>query len=225
MSLSNRNRTVRSAQSRRTIALSRRMLVRGAGGGAAAAAFRSSPSLSALARQDSQATPIAGGDGVVMHPVYSFEGQFTDVVPVGLVPRGIRIDIPFTGEVVTGPFEGADVDGIDYLLLRADGVGVMDVHRRMTSREGHVISVSASGYVIMPTGVELPPPDVMLSPDFVWPDMDVSLYGSTFYETGAADLAWLNHTVLVAIGRANLGTWALSATMYAFTPIPELASG
>ena len=60
-----------------------------------------------------------------MEAVYRFEATLTESVPVGLVPEGVRLDVHFEGEVVEGALTGARVRGIDYLLLRADGVGVI----------------------------------------------------------------------------------------------------
>lgn len=159
-----------------------------------------------------------------MQEVYSFEAEFTDIMPVGLTPRGIRIDLPYLGTVVTGPFEGATVQGTDYLLIRADGVGVMDVRTLMITPDDEVISFRASGYGLMPAGVELPPPEVVVSPDFVWPDIEVTLQGFALFETGSETLGWLNRTALAVGGTASLGTRALFATVYAISAIPELIS-
>jgi hypothetical protein len=158
-----------------------------------------------------------------MHEVLRFEAQFTGMVPFGLTPRGIRFDFPYAGTVVTGPLTGATVQGTDYLLFRADGVGVMDVRTAVTTEVG-AASLQATGYILMPEGIELPP-DMMLDPNIVWPDMDTMLHGFGLFETGAADLAWLNRAALAFRGTANPGTGALQATFYAFNPIPELTQG
>jgi hypothetical protein len=62
-----------------------------------------------------------------MDLLYRLEGQMTETVPIGLVPEGVRLDVYFEGRLTHGQLAGARVRGIDYLLLRADGVGVTDV--------------------------------------------------------------------------------------------------
>lgn len=202
--------------------VSRRNAIRAAGGTAAALAGARLP-LAASGRY-AQATPDTSEE-TSPELVYAFEAQFTSVVPVGLTLRGVRLDLPYVGEVVEGPLTGATVGGTDYLLLRGDGVGVMDVRAFMTTQEGDTVAVMAEGYVFMPEGAELPPPDVFLSPDFVWPDMDLTLRGFALYETGSASLEWFNRAALIIGGRANMGTGTLYVTAHAFYPIPGRTSG
>ena len=38
---------------------------------------------------------------------YAFEGRFTNIVPVGLTPLGLRVDLDFTGTITEGPLTGA----------------------------------------------------------------------------------------------------------------------
>ena len=56
-----------------------------------------------------------------MKLAYRFEAMLTEVVPIGLVPEGIRLDAFFKGSITDGPLSGATLRGIDYLLLRAEG--------------------------------------------------------------------------------------------------------
>jgi len=140
-----------------------------------------------------------------MEPLYRFEASLTKVVPVGLVPEGVRLDVHFDGQVTAGAFVGAHVSGIDYLLLRGDGVGVIDAYEILDAGDGRVVSAHAQGYVVPPDGVELPPPNVLLSPDFVWPDLPLPLHGFALYRTGASDLAHLNRIAASFQGHVNVG--------------------
>jgi hypothetical protein len=203
--------------------VSRRNVIRAAGGTAAALAGAQLP-LAARERYALQATPDAAEE-TPLELVYAFEARFTGALPVGVTLRGVRLDLPYTGEVVEGPLTGAAVGGTDYLLLRPDGVGVMDVRAFITTQEGDIVAVKAGGYVFMPEGVELPPPDVFLSPDFVWPDMDFTLRGFGLYETGSAALEWFNRAALIIGGTANMGPGTLYATAHAFYPIPGRTTG
>ena len=144
--------------------------------------------------------------------LYRLEATFTDLVTIGLVPEGLRLDAHFSGSVVDGDFAGASVRGTDYLLFRSDGVGVLDVWEVLATERGSV-SVRAGGYLLPPTGFELPPPEVLLSEEFQWPDIALPFHGFAMYRTGAAGLDWLNRTIATFTGEANpgLGTLVVSA--------------
>ena len=136
--------------------------------------------------------------------LYRFEATFTDLVPIGLVPEGLRLDPHFSGSVVDGDFAGASVRGTDYLLFRSDGVGVLDVWEVLATESGSV-SVRAGGYLLPPTGFELPPPEVLLSEEFQWPDIALPIHGFAVYRTGAAGLELLNRTIATFTGEVNPG--------------------
>ena len=140
-----------------------------------------------------------------MEPLYRFEGSLTETVPVGLVPEGIRLDVRFEAQVTAGLLVGARVRGIDYLLLRGDGVGVIDAYETVEAGDGRVVSAHAQGYVVPPESVELPPPEVLLSPEFAWPDLPLPMHGFALYRTGASDLAHLNRMAASFQGHVNVG--------------------
>src|SRR5205814_2380607 len=118
------------------------------------------------------------------------------IVPIGLVPEGVRLDVSFQGSIVEGPLAGATLRGIDYLLLRADGVGIIDAYEVASTAAGQHLSLHAQGYLTPPAGMQFPPPDVLLSPDFKWPDVPLPMHGFVLGRTGAPELAWLNRTAL-----------------------------
>ena len=64
---------------------------------------------------------------------HAFEATFERIVVIGLVPEGGRLDAHFSGAITEGPLTGWRVDGIDYLLLRHDGIGVIDVREVLSS--------------------------------------------------------------------------------------------
>ncbi len=141
-----------------------------------------------------------------MELLYRFEASLTETVLVGHVPEGIRLDVHFEGQVTAGALVGARLRGIDYLLLRGDGVGVIDAYETIDAGDGRVVSARAQGYMVPPEGVELPPPEVLLSPDFTWPDdLPFSLRGFALYRTGAPDLAHLNRIVASFHGHLDVG--------------------
>jgi len=141
-----------------------------------------------------------------MDLAYRFEADLTEVVPVGLVPEGIRFDAYFSGQIVEGPLSGATLRGIDYFLLRSDGVGVVDAYELISTTADQHVSTHAQGYITPPPEVQLPPPEELLSPEFRWPDVPLPTHGFVLYRTGVEDLAWMNRIALAFEGTANMGT-------------------
>jgi len=64
---------------------------------------------------------------------YSFQAQVTRIAPIGLVPGGLRSDVGFTGTLTDGPLVGSTIEGVDYLLIRHDGVAVIDARELITA--------------------------------------------------------------------------------------------
>jgi len=135
---------------------------------------------------------------------YTAEASVTEVVPVGRVRDGIRVDVRFEGTVLGGKLLGGDVQGIDYLLLRADGVGVVDLRETVHLPGGASFSISASGYVVGPH--PLPTGEDVLEPGFAWPELDLPVHGSAMARASLPGLAWMNRTMLTFAGSYNLGT-------------------
>ncbi len=150
-----------------------------------------------------------------MELLYHFDAALTEIVPIGLVPEGVRLDVHFEGAVTEGVLAGTHVRGVDYLLLRADGVGVIDAYEAITADDGRALSAHARGYIVPPPGVEMPPPEVLLDPDFRWPDAPLPMHGFVLYRTGAASWQELNSTAAAFEGSANVGAGALIVTAQA----------
>ncbi|MGH3758211.1 DUF3237 family protein [Actinophytocola sp.] len=143
---------------------------------------------------------------------YRLDAKFTKLGPIGLTPDGIRMDNEFAGHIAEGVLTGATVTGVDYFRIRADGVGVVDGHEVLV-HDGATVAVTITGYVLPPAGMPMPSPEVLLSPDFAWPDAPFTVEVFATFETGAPKLAELNRTTVVHTGRANMATGEL--TIYA----------
>ena len=156
-----------------------------------------------------------------MDLLYRLEAQPTEILPIGLVPEGVRLDVYFDGRLTHGQLAFARVRGIDYLLLRSDGVGVLDVREAVVADEGQV-EVKAQGYLVPPDDVELPPPDVILAPGFTWPDVALPLQEFALLRTGVAEWQDLNTTIAALEGSVNPGTGQLVLEARAVKPAGAL---
>lgn len=152
-----------------------------------------------------------------MEPLYRFEARITAMVPIGLMPEGVRLDAHFEGRVVEGELAGATVAGIDYLRFRSDGVGVLDV-REVLMRDGDCVEVRAGGYVIPAAGVALPSAEVMLAPEFEWPEVELPVHGFATFATATQQWQQLNRTVGTFNGIANPGAGTLVIEAHALIP-------
>lgn len=136
--------------------------------------------------------------------LYRFEADL-NVTPIGLAPDGLRMTVDYEGTISTGMLVGARVWGTDPLLLRADGVGVIDTAKTIsdgtTALYEHV-----HAYCMPPDGLEVPPPEAILDPSFAWPDVDFPIVGSSMFLTGSTEYAHLNTTVAAIEGWANFAT-------------------
>lgn len=70
-----------------------------------------------------------------------------NMVNYGLTPHGNRLDVFFEGEMTSGFLTGK-MQGVDYFLMRADGVGVIDVRASIMTIDGSVLSAQISGYIL-----------------------------------------------------------------------------
>ena len=100
------------------------------------------------------------------------------MINYGLTPLGHRIDVVFEGRLSGGIVTGS-LQGVDYFLMRADGVGQVDVRGTITTEDEAVISVCISGYVI---GSKFIDPAVKLV-------------------TGDERYKWLGETIICGTGR------------------------
>ena len=127
--------------------------------------------------------------------LYEEKLKFLPVVPIGPVPEGRRVDVPFSGDV-SGPSIHGKVDGVDYVLFRPDGVGLMHVHAVITADGGDRISVEVSGFL---TASE---------------EGRFALKGALTYQTGSKEFAWLNSTQGIVDGIVDMSTMELNAKIF-----------
>jgi len=143
-----------------------------------------------------------------MSLLYRFEGTLGDIAPIGPVPGGIRIDIPFTGSLTDGELAGGAGRGDEYLLQRADGVGVIDA-RDTFEIPGGYLHAQARGFVTPPPGIAMAPVEAMLAPDFEPPDVRMRIDGFALCQTGVPAYERLNRTLVKIDGWVNNATGEL----------------
>lgn len=141
---------------------------------------------------------------------YAFTARLEAVTPVGLTVRGLRLDIAFRGRVTEGALAGATIEGVDYLLVRPDGVGVIDARERISDGGRALAAVRAHGFVVPPW--PRPSPEAILDEGFAWPDAGIPLHGVHFWEPSDPALAAAAATVFGFTGSANLATGALAVS-------------
>lgn len=142
------------------------------------------------------------------HPLlYRFEAQL-EVTPIGLVPEGIRMANAFEGRVTRGIMEGARVWGIDHLLLRSDGVAVIDAQKAISQGDTHLYE-HVRGYGLPPQGLQMPPLETLLDPSFEWPDVLFPILGSSTFRAAAPELQYLNRAISRIDGWFSFATGSL----------------
>lgn len=114
---------------------------------------------------------------------------------LGAVLTGRRRIIPILGGRFNGPLLSATIlpGGADWQLVAADGTAIIDTRYSARTDDGYNVYISTSGF-------RSGPPEV-LARLAAGENVDPSLYSfriTARIETGAPDLAWMNHTVFVA---------------------------
>jgi hypothetical protein len=115
-----------------------------------------------------------------------------DLVSLGAVPAGERRVVAILGGSFEGPQLRGEIlaGGADWQLARKDGVLELDARYVLKEQSGSLIQVVSQGY-------RHGPPDV-LAALARGEEVDPAAYffrTAMRFETGAADLAWLNKTM------------------------------
>jgi hypothetical protein len=148
-------------------------------------------------------------------PYGILEGQIVGQDFIGLVPEGLRFDGHSSGVITEGLLAGATTSGVDYMLYRHDGVGVIDVRGFSVHPDGFSVSMTMKGFVGEPSPGSF---EAMLDPAFEPPDVDIPLHGAAWFQTMAPEYAFLNHTVFGFSGTINMATGVLRVTYRSLAP-------
>jgi hypothetical protein len=105
---------------------------------------------------------------------------------VGRTPAGVRMDIEIEGDFDPGGRVTGHFSGVDYFLVRPDGVAQLNVHGTATSPEGDIVAFRATGLARLA------------------PDRTATGRLAVTFLTAADRLAWLNGVVGFGVSRADM---------------------
>lgn len=131
---------------------------------------------------------------------------------IGETPEGIRVNFYVTGGEVTGDRLNGTVlpVGGDWLTLRRDGVGILDVRATIETDDGALIYVTYTG--ILETGEDgyqrFLEGDLPKAP---------TIRGAPRFLTAHPDYLWLNRLQCINIGEANLEDYVVNYDLFALT--------
>ncbi|HEX9132353.1 MAG TPA: DUF3237 domain-containing protein [Ktedonobacteraceae bacterium] len=129
--------------------------------------------------------------------LYEISAYLASPLAIGENPHGNRQIVPVTG----GSFEGPRLKGTvlpnggDWLLVRPDGVGELDVRATLQTDDGALIYVTYRGYLTKI--LELSP---RWSAGEHIPHEEYYFAATPYFETSAAQYAWLQQVVTIAMG-------------------------
>ena len=121
---------------------------------------------------------------------------------IGPMPEGLRLNIYLEGGEVVGPHLNGKVRpvGADWLTIRSDGVGILDICATFETRDGALIYVAYQGMADAGSngyqkflGGKLPD--------------KVPIRGAPRFHTSHPKYLWLNRIQCLNVGEADLVNW------------------
>jgi hypothetical protein len=130
--------------------------------------------------------------------LYAIDVHLEEGLQIGDTKRGARLIVPLKGGSFEGPrLKGTLIPGgADWLLVRSDGVGELDVRGTLRTDDGALLYYQLRGYLtnFLPTIASRWPE---------WEGIPRDQYSFTvtpYYETSAPQYAWLAQTVCLGLG-------------------------
>jgi hypothetical protein len=129
---------------------------------------------------------------------------------IGPTPEGIRVNFyPISGEVSGPKIRGRVLPrGGDWIVIRPDGVGILDVRGTIETHDGVLIYVDYTGVGDLgEDGYQR----------FLWGDLTgkLQLRGAARLHTAHADYRWVNRLQFLNIGEADLQDFEATYDLYA----------
>jgi hypothetical protein len=159
-------------------------------------------------------TPVAGSaklyNDVQLEHICSYWATLSAPEIIGPLAEGLRINVYVTGGEITGPKLRGRLRtvGGDWLSLRPDGIGLLDVRATLELEDGALIYTSYSG-VADPghDGYER-----FLAGN---PPARIPLRITPRYYTGHSAYLWLNRLQCIGIGEVDMEQMRVSYDIYA----------
>jgi hypothetical protein len=143
--------------------------------------------------------------------IMSYTATLTEPEVIGPLPEGLRVNIYVTGGEVVGPKVSGKIrpGGADWLTIRRDGIGILDVRGTMETTDGALIYVSYIGTIdVGENGYE----------EFLQgkpPASGAPIRSSPRFHTAHPDYLWLNHLHCLGIGQAFVERSEVAYDVYA----------
>ena len=142
-------------------------------------------------------TPPAVAVIPTLQLLYTSRIDIAAPLEVGRTPHGKRRVINITGGTFSGPRLSGRIlpGGADWQVIRSDGIAELDARYTLETADGALIYISNWGLRHGPPGViaRLSAGDKVDPGEYYFRTTPV-------FETGAADYAWLNGIIAVAVG-------------------------
>jgi hypothetical protein len=143
--------------------------------------------------------------------IMSYHARLTDPEVIGPLPEGVRVNVYLTGGEIIGPKLSGKFRpvGGDWLTIRRDGVGILDVRATMETNDGALIYYSFCGTIDLgedgyeqflqgrPLASGIP---IRMSPRFL---------------TSHSNYSWLNRLHCIGIGQAFVERSEVACDVYA----------
>jgi hypothetical protein len=153
-------------------------------------------------------------------PGLTLAGQITvqlkPPIVIGQTPNGFRIDFYAASGALVGDGFRAQVfeDSVDYMLVRPDGIGVLDIHATLKTDDGALITASYSGLIEFgEDGYRR-----MVAGD--WPDMPRHQVAPRLL-TESSRYLWLNRTQFLGVGQVDMRALIIKYDVYAVATLVE----
>ena len=146
-----------------------------------------------------------------MEHIMSYNVTLAPPEVIGPVPEGIRVNFYFTGGAVTGPRVLGKVRpvGADWLILRRDGVAVLDIRATVETNDGALLYLTYPGIIDLgETGYD----------DFLkgtLPPSGTKIHITPRVHTSHPNYLWLNRLHCVGIGRLYPDRMEVAYDVYA----------
>ena len=130
---------------------------------------------------------------------------------IGPTPEGLRLNVYIDGgEVVGSRINGKVLPvGADWLLIRSDGVGVLDIRATLQTDDGALVYVAYQGLADAgEDGYQ----------KFITGDLPhrIPIRGAPRFHTAHPDYLWLNRIQCLNVGEADLEKWVVDYDLYTF---------